>query len=116
MKRILILAALALLIATSAQAQTPPSTIVVSLASARLTWQHDLLNVDSFLIDCGSVTHTVLAPMLAAPLSHFITTSGQYTCTVKAVNKYGESGPSNTVSFDAGDPPNDPTDATLTSS
>lgn len=107
------LIAMMIVLASPLRSQTPPSAIVVSLVSAKLTWDHDLLNVDSFLLDCGLVTHSVLAPSLIAPLADFITAPGQYTCTVRAVNKYGDSGLSNSVSFDAGDPPNDPTGASL---
>ena len=95
-----------LLIVTNVQAQIPPSVIVVSLASARLTWTHDLVNIDSFIVDCGVVTHEVIPPILEAFLRDFITASGEYTCVVRAKNRYGESGPTNSVTFDAGNPPN----------
>ena len=110
---ILVLVLSFLLMVTSAQAQTPPSIVIVSLASARLTWIHDLLNVDSFVVDCGAITHGVIAPTLEAPLIDFITESGEYTCTVRAKNKYGESGPSNSITFDAGNPPNEAADFKL---
>lgn len=95
-------------------AQTLPTSIAVDISTAKLTWDHDNVStVDEFNVDCGTVTAVVPAPTLELALKDFITTSGAYTCFVTAKNKFGVSGPSNKVTFEAGAKPTAPTGAAI---
>lgn len=100
------------LIAAPAWAQT---VVNVSLSKARITWEHDLVNVDNFTVVCGIANLTIAVPALEAKLSDFITAPGSYTCRVVASNQFGASPPSDEVSFNAGDVPNAATSVRLTS-
>lgn len=116
MTRLLGLLALFAIAILPANAQV--QSIAVDITKAKLTWQHaEITSVTVFGIYCpaGTLVHTVLPPLTQAPLADFITTPGAYTCEVTASNDFGESTPSNTITFRAGNPPGGPTDLILES-
>ena len=104
-----------LFLTSAAFAQTlPPSIITADISTAKLVWEHSQLkNVDTFTVICESLKHSVDAPAMEAPLADFITTSGPYTCSVTATNRFGTSLPSNSLTFEAGDKPVAPMNAAI---
>ena len=116
MKRILQFLGLFAIAISPANAQV--QSIAVDITKAKLTWIHaEITTVTVFGIYCpaGTLVHSVQPPLTQAPLADFITVPGQYTCEVTASNDFGESPPSNTVTFRAGNPPGGPTDLLLES-
>ena len=108
-----------------AAAQTPP---IVNLNTASLSWSAGAIDAAhpaavSFRVKCGPASgnysfpvysHTdlgTLSDTLKAVLPSGV--SGTTFCVVTAVNQYGESGPSNEVSFQVGQAPNAPTALTI---
>ena len=116
---ILVLCGLAVFSAGVAVAQVLPSTVIVNIDKASLVWDANPAGdlVDKYTVECGGVSgdYSLLAydilpdatgviPIKAA-LKDFVTQWGTHFCVVTASNKYGTSGPSNEVEFDAGRPP-----------
>lgn len=98
--------------------------IAIDLNRAQLQWQWVQGTgglVAEFHVKCGSATGnytkvTVLvgSAVRATPIKDVITGSGNWFCTVSAVNQYGESANANEVNFAAGATPSSPTSVTVT--
>jgi len=93
-----------------------PALIAVDINETKLQWTYpgDILNVDTFIINCtnstvpSGINIAVNVPTLEVQLAGFIIQSGTYTCTVKGVNRVGESAPSESTTFFAGNKPDVP--------
>jgi hypothetical protein len=96
-------------------------TVTVDLNKAKLAWDVTPAvppldgNPDSFNAKCGKVTktYTTTTPIndplaRSVAIKQIIPTQGLWFCAVTAVNRAGESPPSNEVSFDAGAVPASP--------
>lgn len=93
--------------------------IAVNIGKAQFTWDYTgdpTAPATQFTLKCGPTSGTypisfvipgdtarsqAVAPVIQGP--------GSYVCVVTAGNAYGESVPSNEVSFDAGNVPHNPT-------
>ena len=97
---------------------TAAQTVTVDLNKATLAWDWTKGaggDVESFEVKCGratavySATTPVADPLArSVNISQVINGSGRWFCVVAAVNRYGKSGVTNEVSFDAGVAPADP--------
>ena len=117
---ILIVSAVSLLGTVTVAVAQVPSTVIVNIDKTSLVWDANPVAdlVDKYTVKCGGVSgdYNLLAydvlpdattgviPTRAA-LKDFVTQWGVHFCVVTASNKYGTSGPSNEVEFDAGRPP-----------
>lgn len=118
----LIFAALFALGASIANAQT---SVAVDINKELLVWDWNIGTggaVGSFTMKCGADinTMTTLTPIAdpttrAIPVKSVITGVGSWTCAVTASNQFGESPPSNAVSFFAGTIPVAPVNLRLQS-
>lgn len=112
LKTIVWVALMSALFIGTAQAQ---STVSVDVNKAKLAWDWAPApapldgNPDSFKMKCGKVTavYTVATPIndptaRTVSIRQVIPSQGIWFCSVFAVNRIGESGGSNEVSFDAG--------------
>lgn len=99
-------------------------TVVVDLNKASLAWEWakgqppNDGDPESFLAKCGKVqgVYNVQTPISdptarTVSLRSILNGQGKWFCVVAATNRYGQSGNSNEVSFDAGAVPADPTGA-----
>ena len=86
--------------------------VAVPLDRAEFVWEHpDPASVATWRFRCDGTTVDVPvaeAPGLRVPLGRVITQPGVYTCDLRAANEFGESDPSNAVSFRAGVAPPPP--------
>lgn len=92
-------------------------TVTVDLDRASLAWDWAKVtptdsDVESFVTRCGrtagtfSSTTPISDPAVrSVPIRSIVNGSGRWFCVVAAVNRYGVSGNSNEVSFDAGAAP-----------
>lgn len=110
MKKIVIALGMVLASLGCVFAQTP-TVILVDFTKAVLAWDWEKGNggnVELFLVKCGNVsgnyTLVVSVPSTSRQVnvSAVIPTVGEYFCVVTAKNKFGESGPSNEIHFEAG--------------
>lgn len=115
MLRLLVLLALLSLLALGTLAHSQLNTVTVPMQTAKLTWTWALGTggaVEFFTVRCtqpGGLP-PIVGPKTAAtartqPVLDIVKVPGEYTCTVNAGNSYGESGPSPSVTFRAGDVP-----------
>ncbi|MGH7775197.1 MAG: hypothetical protein ACREQA_23470 [Candidatus Binatia bacterium] len=85
-------------------------TVVKDLDKGKLTWQWQSQGKDDqaseFRIRCGTVSGKydlpivrVPFPNLEVPIKQVATKPGRYFCVVTAANEFGESSPSNEISF-----------------
>lgn len=97
----------------AAYAQTP-TTVAVDITKAKLKWawtQGTGGPVSEFRIKCGEQTGVYTTAKAVANTARELTVAsvisapGLYFCAVFAANEFGESGPSNEVSFKAGNVP-----------
>ena len=99
----------------SADAQT---VVAIDIQRATLLWdwtQGTGGAATEFRAKCGQVSGTYTKVTILAnpaarsmPVKDAILGSGNWFCAVSAANRYGESGLSNEVPFDAGDIPSNP--------
>lgn len=97
------------LFTSPAWAQT---TLAVDINRAMLSWEWTPSTggaVSEFRVKCGTVTGsyskiTILADQAARtmPVKNAIAGAGKWFCVATAANSFGESGPTNEVTFDAG--------------
>ena len=97
------------LFTSPAWAQT---TLAVDINRAMLSWEWTPSTggaVSEFRVKCGTVTGsyskiTILADQAARtmPVKNAIAGAGTWFCVATAANPFGESGPTNEVTFDAG--------------
>jgi len=110
----IILTVLMVLLASLAYAQAP-AVISVDIAKARFSWswaQGTGGPVAEFRVKCGTVSgtyptvKTIVDPAARSlAVNQVISTPGAYFCVVTAANQFGESLPTNEVSFAAGNVP-----------
>ena len=115
----------AIVLAMSAAAARAQTSIAVDINKATLSWDWVIGTggaADSFTMKCGPDinTLTTLTPIAdpttrAIAVKGVITAIGPWTCAVTASNQFGESAPSNAVSFVAGTAPVGPSNLRLTS-
>lgn len=116
MKKVLLGVISMLMFASSVWAQVPTSVLVdFAQAKFRWTWVKEVGkgDVEWFTIKCGvssgnyTITSSVNCPTCRdALVSSVVGVPGKYFCIITASNRFGESGPSSEVSFEAGSAPN----------
>lgn len=100
-------------------------SVDLNKANLSWTWAQGPAPTDGmaseFRVKCGpssnSYTRTTVIADPAArqtPIRPLIGGSGLWFCAVTAANKFGESGPSNEINFDAGAVPSNPANAMVT--
>ncbi len=98
------------LISLYAVACRRPDTVVKDLDKAKLVWQWQAQGksdqASEFLIRCGTVSGRYEFPAVRVPfpnlevlIKQVVTKPGRYFCVVTAANEFGESSPSNEISF-----------------
>lgn len=108
------------LMASTLFAQT---SVAVDIDKATLVWQASVGGgqVGEYKVKCGPTTGNytqttaVVATQTSVPVKNVISGIGVWFCAVTASNQFGESGPSNEISFEAGTKPNNPTGLILQS-
>ena len=119
MKKIILTAAFVAVMTGAALAQ---NVVAVNIQKAKLTWawsQGTGSATSEFRVKCGAstgvytVTTPVTFPTQELAVKSAISGVGPWFCVVVAANQFGESAPSNEVSFLAGDVPGGATNLTV---
>jgi hypothetical protein len=93
-----------------ATACSKPDTVVKDLDKAKLVWQWQPQGKDDrvseFRIKCGTMSGRYELPVVSVPfpnlevhIKKLVTKPGRYFCVVTAANEFGESSPTNEISF-----------------
>lgn len=123
MKQFLVIA-LVFLFSGQTWAQT---SIAVDIDKATIVWNVWVVGQgskpDTYHVKCGDSTGNYNHPQVdvpsernSTPVKSAIPGIGAYFCVVTASNQFGESGPSNEISFEAGSKPDPPTNTRLEAS
>jgi hypothetical protein len=99
------------------------TSVAVDITKAKMTWGWDKGtggDAAGFNVKCGTTSgsYTIVVPLTdpaarSIPVSQVISATGKYFCVITAVNQFGESAPSNEISFDAGTVPVPPAGLTI---